>query len=88
MSGNCEDGQVRLVEGITDEENLWMDGRLEICINNAWGTICNNSFRVIDAQVACGQLIGFGTEGLCCCNNSTHAGNFLCAHFRGPDSSP
>ena len=65
MPGNCEDGQVRLTEGITDEGNLTMDGRLEICINNAWGTICNNSFRVIDAQVACGQLSGFGTAGLC-----------------------
>ena len=40
-----------------------MDGRLEICINNAWGTVCNNSFRAVDAQVACDQLVGFERAG-------------------------
>lgn len=58
MAGDCEDGQVRLVQGMVDEENLTMDGRLEICFNNAWGTVCNNFFRLTDAQVACNQLIG------------------------------
>lgn len=64
MAGDCEDGQVRLVQGMVDEENLTMDGRLEICFNNAWGTVCNNFFRLTDAQVACNQLIGFDREGL------------------------
>lgn len=63
MAGDCEDGRVRLVDGNTDEQNLTMDGRLEICFNNAWGTVCNTSFRVIDAQVACDQLIGFARDG-------------------------
>ncbi len=61
MHDSCEDGDVRLVEG--ESNNRTMDGRLEICINNAWGTICNNAFRFFDAQVACNQLIGFEREG-------------------------
>ena len=52
------------MDGLVDNQTLTMDGRLEICINNAWGTVCNNLFRVRDAQVACNQLIGFEREGL------------------------
>ena len=46
-----------------NNESQTMDGRLEICINNAWGTVCNNSFRGVDTQVACDQLVGFEREG-------------------------
>ena len=54
--GDCEDGDIRLVNGDTQYE-----GRLEICINNAWGTICgsyNSYYRwtTIDSNVACRQL--------------------------------
>ena len=66
VAGDCEDGQVRLRDGDMDEQNLLMDGRLEICVNNAWGTVCNNSFRQIDAEVACDQLEGFQREGIVC----------------------
>ena len=64
MAGECGDGQVRLANGNTDENALTMDGRLEICFNDAWGTVCNNSFRLVDAQVACHQLTGFSREGI------------------------
>jgi len=64
MAGDCEDGQVRLSDGRINEQNFTMDGRLEICFNNAWGTVCNTAFRVLDAQVACGQLVGFERQGL------------------------
>ena len=43
-------------------------GRLEICHNHAWGTVCNNEFGELDAMVACRQL-GYspiGTYALTC----------------------
>ena len=36
---------------------------MEVCINNAWGTICGDSFfSPIDAGVLCGQLGGYFTN--------------------------
>ncbi len=64
MAGNCQDGEVRLSGGVVDDQNFIMDGRLEICFNNAWGTVCNNAFRAVDAEVACDQLPGFNRDGL------------------------
>ena len=35
-------------------------GTLEICINNAWGAVCNDDlFGVTDVQVACQQAGGY-----------------------------
>ena len=33
-----------------------LSGRLEVCINNAWGTVCDDGFTADDAQVACNQI--------------------------------
>ena len=33
-----------------------LQGRLEIYHNNAWGTICDDGFGIMDANVACKQL--------------------------------
>ena len=49
--GNCTQGELRLMGGA----NL-LEGRVEICINNAWGTICDNRFRMEEAMVICRQL--------------------------------
>ena len=55
---NCSDGALRLV-GRADPS----EGRLEVCINNAWGSICDRLFGNDDAEVACLQLGGFSRSG-------------------------
>ena len=49
----CEDGQVRLADG-PDGRNY--EGRLEICIQNHWGTVCDDRYNVEEAAVVCRQL--------------------------------
>ena len=31
-------------------------GRVEICIHNVWGSVCDDGWNRADANVACGQL--------------------------------
>jgi hypothetical protein len=33
-----------------------VEGRVEILINGIWGTVCQEQFRDIDAEVACRQM--------------------------------
>ena len=49
---------MRLVGG-----NNSFEGRVEICLNSVWGTVCHDSWSSVDAKVVCRQL-GYGTEGL------------------------
>ena len=48
---SCETGDIRLVGGTKDYE-----GRLEVCINQVWGTVCSRSWGSTDTKVACRQL--------------------------------
>ncbi len=32
------------------------EGRLEICVNEAWGSVCSIGFFDRDASVACAQM--------------------------------
>ena len=63
--GDCKTGDIRVVNGSSP-----LEGRLEICINKAWGTVCHDSFSRDDAQVACRQL-GNITGTYLNCYNST-----------------
>lgn len=53
----CEYGALRLANGITN-----LEGRVELCINETWGTICDGLWSTFDATVACRQL-GFNPVG-------------------------
>ena len=50
----CEDGDIRLVGGHTA-----LEGRVEVCFSNVWGTVCFDSsyvYNIQNTRVVCGQL--------------------------------
>ena len=57
----CHDGDVRLVNGSGRHE-----GRVEVCFNEMWGTICDytwNNIIIIEADIVCQQL-GYSGAGI------------------------
>ena len=52
LDGNCSEGELKLAGGSTNSE-----GRVEVCSNGIWGTICDaNNWDSRDATVVCKQL--------------------------------
>ncbi len=60
----CTTAAIRLQGGNATQ------GRVEICNNNVWGTVCDDGWSTANAQVACRQL-GFEATGQC--NLADHA---------------
>ena len=52
----CQHNEVRLQGGITKFE-----GRVEICKDEKWGTVCGNIWYDTEATVVCREL-GFSTK--------------------------
>ena len=55
---DCTDGDIRIIPYGTSSV-----GRVEVCSDSFWGTICNDFFDHADAQVICRQL-GYNTIGM------------------------
>ena len=53
----CNHSDIRLVDGQNSNE-----GRVEICIDGVWGSVCDDNWDYKDASVACRQL---GLEPTC-----------------------
>eukprot|EP00731_Ephydatia_muelleri_P030563 Em0022g77a len=53
----CKDGDVRLLGGRSTNE-----GRVEVCVGNLYGAVCDQSWSNADAAVVCSQL-GFSRRG-------------------------
>lgn len=56
--GECKHGEIRLVNGSSP-----IEGMIELCIDEQWGTVCNDRFTYVDGLIVCRQL-GYSDLGM------------------------
>ena len=54
----CQDSSIRLVNGRIPSE-----GRVEVCYNDHWGTVCHDHWEVEESSVVCREL-GYPENGV------------------------
>ena len=57
ISLGCSDGDIRLISISSP-----LAGRVEVCYDGVWGTVCSRGWDEADATVACRQL-GYSSSG-------------------------
>ena len=60
---DCTDGDIRVANGVSA-----LEGRVEVCVDGVWGTVCDDLWGVEEASVACRQL-GFSPDGRSMCGS-------------------
>ena len=60
-SALCENGDIRLVTSDGDTGEGVMSGRVEMCWDDRWGTVCDQNWSDNEATVVCREL-GFSSS--------------------------
>lgn len=64
LHSNCTTGDVRLADGLTKYE-----GRVEVCMNGAWGSICNYNYW---------NPTSFSANAFTVCSELGYQGKYVC----------